>query len=207
MISVPKYSKYERPDGYSETSPIVMVRKNVLRDVGSMPDVNYDGLEELFHRDLDIPTHITPKIKLYGGSLVKRAWCVYCGQTVSPDVVKGFHVPYTHTVHVNAGYTARTYDYETMRVTVHEAKHLADSITTPFRTAGEIATRWALMSGSAKIAEKSGFIPVGPAAMAARLGWYAIEPAELRAREAERSDIYLNHAEDIMFEHRSRNRF
>lgn len=88
MANLLKYSKYERPDGYGPSSPIVYVRKNVISDVG-MPIVNYDGVEELLHGKLQVPTSVKPKIKLYGGSRAKRAIRGVADQTVPADMMFG----------------------------------------------------------------------------------------------------------------------
>ena len=195
-----QYSKYERPDGYSKGDPIVYVRKNVVSDIG-MPTVDYDGLYELFHGDLGVPTDHQPKAKLYGGSLGKRAWRGFCGDTVSPDHISGFHIAYTNTIHVNASATERR--GSTMSIFVHEAQHLADSRNFPLARAIEIGIGVAAMKTGAAIADVTGFIPDVVGALVARQAWYSVQPAEKRAREAQSSDIFLRHRNDIVFPNRN----
>jgi hypothetical protein len=191
------YSKYERPEGYSDSSPIVYVRKNVVKDIG-MPNVNYDGLEELFHKDLGVPTNRKPKAKLYGGSLGKRAWRMLCGETVSPDHVLGFHTVYTDTIHVNASATERGAN-STMSVFVHEAQHLADSKNFPLARAIEMGLGAAVLKAGVEVADASNFVPEIFGAIIARQIWYMNQPAERRARAAQNSAIYFEHRNDIAF--------
>lgn len=204
MISLPVYSRYERPGDPSPEDPLVLVRKNVISDVG-MPEVNYDGLYDLFHRDLGIPTRIQPKVKLYGGSLLKRAWRDYfCGATVPADFIYGYHAWYTRTIHINAATTVRkTSVYgcpnQTMQVLIHEARHLADSHTRSIRVAGELAVRAAILTGSSIVANKIDPLVGALTYMPIRAAYYALDPAEHRAREAETSQLFDDHLSDIVF--------
>ncbi len=198
MFQPLKYSKYERPDGYSTSSPIVYVRKNVIKDIG-MPEVDYYDLEELFYKDLGIPTDVKPKAKLYGGSIGKRAWRAFCGKTVSPDTLLGFHTVYTNTIHVNVSATERRGGANTMSVFIHEAQHLADSKNYPLAKAIEIGIGAAVVKTGIEVADATQFIPGVVGALAARQGWYVVQPAEKRARAAEESEVYMNHRNDIVF--------
>jgi hypothetical protein len=197
MATPLKYSKYERPEGYTKGDPIVYVRKNVIKDIG-MPVVNYQGLEELFYKDLGLSRERKVKAKLYGGSIGKRAMRAFCGQQVSPDWLLGFHAVYTNTLHVNASATERGGE-KTMSVFVHEAKHLADSHQYRLARAIEMGVGIAILNAGIEVADASGFIPEVIGALAAREAWYAVQPAERRARAAQNSDLYYNHMNDIVF--------
>lgn len=200
MFNLLNYSKYELPEGRGRKDPIVFVRKNVIRDIG-MPEVNYEGLSELFYKDLRIPSERTPKIKLYGGSLAKRAVRAWGGNTVSTDMVYGFHTAYTNTVHVNASSTERSNN--TMFVLAHEAQHLSDSRNFPLARAIEIAMGVGVINAGIEAAEATHFVPEVIGALTAREAWYAIQPAERRARAVQHSEIAHSHANDIVFPERN----
>lgn len=196
MFHPAKFSKYERPEGYSKSSPVVYVRKNVIRDLG-MPTVNYDGLEELFHKDLGVPLDVKPKAKLYGGSIGKRAVRTVCAEQVSPDFLYGFHTAYTNTIHVNASSTERG-GMSTMSTFVHEAQHLSDSRNFPLARAIEMGIGVGILKSGAEAANLV-HIPEIIGVLAAREGWYAVQPAERRARAVQNSEVAVRHSQDIVF--------
>ncbi len=206
MLLSPKYSKYERPGDFTPEDPLVLVRKNVIRDLG-MPEVNYEGIHTLLHEDMGIPEKSNPRIKLFGGSLPKRAVRQLTAEQVSPDMgALGFHVPYTRTIHVNASAAERGAK-PTMKVLVHEARHMKDSQNHRLLTAADIAARLVIMKTAAEVADLTDITSEGLAAVVARLGWYHFEPCEARANEAMNSELYYNHAQDIVFPERSRDRW
>lgn len=204
MLSLPRYSQYERPGEYSSEHPVVLVRKNVIRDVG-MPTVNYDGLYSLAHEKMGIPTRRQPKIKLYGGSVLKRAMRDYVyGETIPVDQlypVLGFHCPYTWTVHVNASAAVCRSQAEnrTMRTLIHELSHLKDSKVMPTKLAKEWAIGSAALYSATALAAK---VDLGLGLAVNILGRpvrYAVGPWEQRANKAENSRLYFDHKDDIVF--------
>lgn len=193
MSLMPRFAEsrvYERPEGHEPGHPEVYVRHRVINKLG-MPEVNYDGLAELLHNDVGVPTDITPKVKLYSDGLPKAANFV--------GALEGFHIPYTKTIHVDP-VRAEAYKYSggTMAVIAHEAQHLADSHNHKVRSLGEIGLRWVAVKVGLEIGKYTG-IPEVPAALLGRFAYYAFEPTEKRARRAQKADFVSRHGRDIRF--------
>ncbi len=193
MSLMPRFAEsrvYERPEGYEPGHPEVFVRHRVINKLG-MPEVNYDGLAELLHNDIGVPTDINPKIKLYSDGLPKVAsWVVS---------LEGFHLPYTKTIHVDPiNAEASRHAGGTMGLLAHEAQHLADSHTHKVRSAGDIALRLAAAKVGLEFGKLTG-IPEFPAALLGRFGYYIFEPAEKRARRTQKADFVRRHGRDIKF--------
>ncbi len=179
---------WDKPDGWTRGAPEVLVAPLALHVLGE-PAVNYESLHKYLTDDLGIPYGERTTIKLFGG--------------FDRSALGGFHIPFTRTLHVNAvsAEHRHVHDGGTMRIVAHEAKHRADSSQAKMRTAIELAARWA----SYKIGyEVSSLLPVldqSPevAALIGRFLYYEVEPPEIRARRAEKSDALIDHEQDILF--------
>jgi hypothetical protein len=192
------------PEGRKNGQPIVTVKPSVI-DVLGEPTVNYDQLDELFRRELDINNDITPKIKLYGRRPTRRL---------------GGHIAYTHSVHVNAVSAehkkATTSSGGVMDVVLHEGSHLSDSVNNRLRTAAEIAARSTTTGGSLYLAhEISDVLPVPidslytltvGAAVTLAYQWY-VDPAEKRAhRFVEQPNLRERYQDAIIFQPQKKHR-
>lgn len=179
---------YERPDGWSNGQPEVLVAKNVVKKLGE-PVVDYDSLHQFLTDDIGLPYDSKTFIKLYGRN--------------ENSPIGGFHYPYTRTVHVNSLTAEKQYTLGggTMRIVAHELRHRGDSTNHKVVTALEIAARWASYKAGLEV---SGFIPVLDTvpiigAIATRQAWYTIEPPEKRARKQEKELANSPHQADILF--------
>lgn len=180
---------YERPEGWSKGLPEVLVTKRVVEKMG-VPVVNYESLHQLMTDELDLPHGDKTSIRLYGRT--------------EHTMIGGFHVPYTRTVHVNALVAEKAggpVHGGMMRTLVHELRHRSDSRNRRVLTGVEIAARYVSLKAGIEAAEHLPFFHAHPAmaALGTRLGWYAIEPAEKRARKQETRLSMSPHRADILF--------
>lgn len=187
---------WEKPDGWTQGQPEVLVAPFTSYLLGE-PVVNYDSLHQYLTDDLGIPYDEKTTIKLFGG--------------FEKSPLGGFHIPYTHTIHVNAVVAEHhhVHDGGTMRIVAHEANHRADSSQAKTRTAIEVAARWASYKVGFEVSELLPVLTHAPevAALLSRLIYYEVEPPEIRARRAEKSNALIEHEKDILFPKADRTTF
>jgi len=179
---------YERPEGYTGHGPEVLVAKPVVDKLG-MPVVDHESLHQFLTDDLQIPYDQSTHIKLFGRS--------------RNSSLLGFHVPYTHSIHVQANSSEARYldTGGTMRVLAHEARHRSDSTNRKSLTAVEVGARWASYKAGFEVVHALPYISslaiLG--GLKARSIWYKHEPAEKRARAQEEDPSTSDHSQDILF--------
>lgn len=182
------FRNYEKPEGWSKGQPEVLVTKPVISKLGN-PAVNYDSLHQYLTDDFGLPYDSKTIIKLSG--------------RFRHSILAGFHQPFTRTVHVNAPTSEKLFAHNggTMKVLAHELRHRADSSNRKVMTAVDIAARWASFKVGYEVSEMLPLLSSAPVlgSMATRQAWYAIEPAEKRAREEEKRFQDSTHDTDIIF--------
>ncbi len=151
------------PEGHREGLPKVTVSRKVVEILGSV-SVDYDGLNELYHEDLQVPKRAVPHLVLR--PLKGR----YLGQY---DLMNGRSLIDPVKIIRHKGSNA------IIESLLHEARHQADFINHPILSLGDIAVRNAAAIAGGVLGAKFGIdntdLPVSIAA-----GWFGmIVPAHI----------------------------
>lgn len=112
-----------RPDGYRPGLPIVSVEEDVVEQNGAI-EVSYDGLDELYRRDLRAPADITPH--LWFDENITSSLC-------------GRYEYFSRIMYVNPTMSFKYLGADGVTlVMLHEGRHFADAARQPIKFGGEM---------------------------------------------------------------------
>jgi hypothetical protein len=180
------------PDGHRPGLPTVEVEEK-FAESWLVPEVNYDGLEEMYHRDLGVPQSITPHLQF--GNFRKMGFFNYYSKKMSVNPVEA---SFGHKPH---GIT---------QVILHEGAHLADFSVNKLKTRAEVLGNQALFAATlyagAKGAGDIGLPEIagtpigffGYSRIVGRLA-YRYSPMEARARKIQKSQELISKYKDVVF--------
>ncbi|GEM_PF-5400021 len=134
-------SEFYVPDGARDNLPLVRVREESVEELG-LVKVEYDGLEEMFRRDLHVPVSHRPVVELTDRTSGAAGKCGIISKDVKVNPQK-----------------ARDYFGKDglAQVLLHEGTHLADLLDDPVKWYGFLALTRGVVLGSAYFAGKYGY--------------------------------------------------
>lgn len=182
------------PDGYREGLPKVEVSKKVTEMCGEAI-VNYDGLNELYRRDLGLSPLVAPHL------VMKELRGKRFGQ----------HNPFRATTFVDPIKSNKSMGYRGhIKVLLHEGQHFADFSNRPLRAYGETILSQAVALGGGILGAKYGIEHTDvPDLISGSLGFmigsniaapylYDYSPLERRARKTERNQELLRKYQNVI---------